>query len=227
MPREGGEDQMSAVSATMEEVELARRARVVRALLEWPPTLTVWWSAGGRLRAFELADALGEASYELVETHDASGRLELCGWRQRARVQPADEAAGRMVSAAEPYAELTPHGREQWVIEATESLADEVAGDGARGRRAAERLRRELREGTELRRVGLRGVQRALVSELARGHTAGELCVRGGFVSNGQPDATGLMRAAGLRDRPVRTTSYETALALARAAGPEPWEVSL
>src|SRR5919106_1001984 len=151
MPREGGENQMSAVSATMEEVELARRARVVRELLEWPPTLTVWWSAGGRVRAFE----------------------------------------------------LTAHGREEWVVEATEALADEVAGDGARGRRAAERLKRELREGTELHRVGLRGVQRALVSELARGHTVGELCVRGGFVSGGQPDATGLMRAAGLRDRPV------------------------
>src|SRR5918994_1712028 len=132
MPREGGEDQMSAVCATLEEVELARRGRVVRALLEWPPTLTVWWSAGGRVRAFELADPLGEASYELVETHDASGRLEQCGWRQRARLHAADEAAGRMVSAAEPYAELTPHGREQWVIEATESLADEVAGAGAR-----------------------------------------------------------------------------------------------
>lgn len=192
-----------------------------------PPDITVDFETG----RVHVADRDETVTYEL-RMGSGRGRVGRCSWIER-RAGLTGERVETGVTTAEVMAVLRDVGREEDAARMTLATAAFFErADCWEGRQIAKRLRAEVADGRNLRRVSLRPVQALIVERLVAGDSLADMCGRGGFVQkDGRPDTSWFQRRAGLlpercsrtgKLRTARTASYSVFCRLARAAGAEP-----
>ena len=191
------------------------------------PEITVDFDTG----RVHVADRSETLTYEL-RMGSGRGRVGRCSWIER-RSGSDGEPVETGVTTAEVMAVLRDVGREEDAARMTLATAAFFErADCWEGRQIAERLRAEVADGRNLRRVSLRPVQALILERLVAGDSLTDMCGRGGFVQEGgKPDTSWFQRRAGLlpercsrtgKLRTARTASYAVFCRLARAAGAEP-----
>lgn len=198
-----------------------------------PPDITVDFDAG----RVTLDDRDETVTYEL-RMGFGRGRAARCSWVEQVR-DAAGELVQTAVTTAEVMAVLRDVGRELDAVRMTLATAAffERADDCKEARRIARRLRSEVRDGHNLRRVSLRPLQALILERLVAGETLSDMCARGGFVGKGgKLDTSWFQRRAGLlpdrcsrtgKLRFARTANYAVFCRLVRAAGAEPHELGV
>ena len=198
-----------------------------------PPEIKVDFESG----SVEVRD-VGEVIRYQLRMGAGRGRAARCGWTEEVR-----DVEGRLVqtgvTTAEVMAVLRDVGREQDAVRMTLATAAffEEAADCPEAQRIARRLRAEVRDGHNLRRISLRPLQALILERLVAGETLSEMCARGGFVGRrGKLDTSWFQRRAGLlpdrcsktgKLRYARTANYSVFCRLVRAAGAEPHELGV
>lgn len=198
-----------------------------------PPDITVDFETG-RVRVEDCGEVI---VYEL-RMGVGRGRHARCSWEEQVR-----DAQGRIVrtgvTTAEVMAVLRDVGREQDAVRMTLATAAffEQAEGCSQAQRIARRLRAEVRDGHNLRRVSLRPLQGLILERLVAGESLSDMCERGGFIGRrGKLDTSWFQRRAGLlpdrcsktgKLRFARTANYDVFCRLVRAAGAEPHELGV
>jgi hypothetical protein len=198
-----------------------------------PPDISVDFD-GGRV----VVEDRGEVVTYVLSMGYGRGRAARCGWTEILRDrdgQPVETG----VTTAEVMAVLRDVGREQDAVRMTLATAAffEQAEDCWQARKIADRLRSEVRDGHNLRRVSLRPLQALVLERLVAGESLSDMCERGGFVGRrGKLDTSWFQRRAGLlpdrcsktgKLRFARTANYAVFCRLVRAAGAEPHELGV
>ena len=196
------------------------------------PEITVDFDTG----QVQVAEPGETVTYEL-RMGSGRGRVGRCAWIERLP-GPDGEPIETGVTTAEVMAVLRDVGREEDAARMTLATAAFFERAGCwEGREIAKRLRAEVEDGRNLRRVSLRPVQALIVECLVAGDSLTDMCGRGGFVRNGgKPDTSWFQRRAGLlpercsrtgKLRTARTANYAVFCRLARAAGAEPHQLGV
>ena len=199
-----------------------------------PPDITVDFDSGT-----VVVEDRGEIVTYVLSMGYGRGRAARCGWTEILRDTDGNPVHTG-VTTAEVMAVLRDVGREQDAVRMTLGAAaffEEAAHECWQARRIAERLRQEVRDGHNLRRVSLKPLQALILERLAAGETLSDMCERGGFVgSRGKLDTSWFQRRAGMlpdrcsktgKLRFARTANYAVFCRLVRAAGAEPHELGV
>ena len=199
-----------------------------------PPEISVDFERG----MVRLEDC-GEVVVYVLSMGYGRGRAARCGWTE-ILIDADGHRVETGVTTAEVMAVLRDVGREQDAVRmtlATAAFFEQVADECWKARRIAERLRQEVRDGHNLRRVSLRPLQALVLERLVSGETLSDMCERGGFVGKGgKLDTSWFQRRAGLlpdrcsktgKLRFARTANYPVFCRLVRAAGAEPHELGI
>ena len=198
-----------------------------------PPDVRVDFE-GGRV----VVEDCGEVVTYVLSMGYGRGRAARCGWTELLRDRDG-EPVETGVTTAEVMAVLRDVGREQDAVRMTLATAAffEQAEGCWQAQKIADRLRKEVRDGHNLRRVSLRPLQALILERLVAGETLSDMCARGGFVGKrGKLDTSWFQRRAGLlpdrcsktgKLRHARTANYAVFCRLVRAAGAEPHELGV
>lgn len=184
----------------------------------------------------ELADRFGARGHSNVE--QACRRVAV-DMRHRPQVggrveRLCDELRHTVIGRSDEVARLTERACrdfERLAAEQAELAPRARAHEPCHLRVLAARLRAEVDDGRNLKRVGTRRLQAALLERIVRGDSIAVMCERGGFMTRaGTPDTSWIQRRAGLaptrvdkhgKDRLARTAAYEHYVKLVRAIGGE------
>lgn len=197
-----------------------------------PPEIEVDFDSG----SVELRDC-GEVVRYQLRMGAGRGRAARCGWTEEVR----DSDGGLVqtgITTAEVMAVLRDVGREQDAVRMTLATAAFFErSDDAKAQTIARRLRREVADGRNLRRVSLRPLQALILERLVAGDSLSAMCERGGYLGkDGKLETSWFQRRAGLlpdrcsktgKLRFARTANYRVFCRLVRAAGAEPHELGV
>lgn len=219
----------------MFESSTAWPAEEGRALAQYrppePPEIAVDFDTG----TVTVRDPSEQVRYQL-RMGAGRGRAARCGW-----VETVRGADGRPVetgvTTAEVMAVLRDVGREEDAARMTLATAAFFDRGDRAAQKIARRLRREVADGRNLRRLSLRPLQGLILERLVAGESLTDMCARGGFVGKGgKLDTSWFQRRAGLlpdrcsrsgKLRYARTANYAVFCRLVRAAGAEPHELGV